>query len=260
MYLVGQVSKMTDVSVRTLHYYDEIGLLRPSSKSDRGYRYYTKDDLIKLQQIVVLKKLGFNLAKIKEMMNENHHGSSKTDKWQQVFKMEIEKIQEEKRRLQQLEQSLHAILHSLELTGDVTTNFILDIIQSVQAEYTESFLYRQFTKEEQAILKAQLPDLTTHNEKTTKWMNLVKKAHQLKNEPIESDISQQLAKEIMQFIHQDLQIEYSLIDKYWEKIKPDNEQSEKVLGLDKETMEYIEDILDWYELYGEGTEDDHEET
>ena len=160
----------------------------------------------------------------------------------------------------QLERSLHAILHSLELTGDVTTNFILDIIQSVQAEYTESFLYRQFTKEEQSILKAQLPDLTTHNEKTTKWMNLVKKDHQLKNEPIESDISQQLAKEIMQFIHQDLQIEYSLIDKYWEKIKPDNEQSEKVLGLDKETMEYIEDILDWYELYGEGTEDDHEET
>ncbi|WP_099156728.1 MerR family DNA-binding transcriptional regulator [Virgibacillus ndiopensis] len=43
MYLVGDLSKITNVSIRLLHYYDEIGILKPSEKTEAGYRYYTKD-------------------------------------------------------------------------------------------------------------------------------------------------------------------------------------------------------------------------
>ncbi|MCM3741584.1 MerR family transcriptional regulator [Oceanobacillus luteolus] len=254
MYLVGQLSKITDVSVRTLHYYDEIGLLTPSKKSDTGYRYYTKDDLIKLQQIIVLKKLGFKLSQIKPMILENTK-TTKVETWKQVFEMEIGKIQEEKQRLDALEQSLHGVLHALELTGDVSTQFILDIIQSVQSDHIDSFLHRNFTEEEQTILIKQMPNLTTHDEKTKKWMNLLKKVHQTKREPVDSKPSQELAKEMMEFIQQELQIDDAIIDKYWEKIKPENSgQSEKVLGLDKETMEYIEQILDRYEQNGKEAE------
>ena len=52
----------------------------------------------------------------------------KAEKWKQVFEMEIEKIQEEKKRLDEMEKSLHAVLHFLELTGDVTVDYIVDII------------------------------------------------------------------------------------------------------------------------------------
>ena len=251
MYTVGQLSKKTNVSIRTLHYYDEIGLLHPSNKADNGYRYYTKNDMVKLQQIIVLKKLGFTLSKIKEMMKANLHGT-KVEKWKQVFEMEIEKIQEEKKRLDEMEKSLHAVLHSLELTGDVSADYIIDIIHSVQGDHVDSFLHRNFTEEEQTELLEKMPNLTTHNEITNKWMNLLKKVHQTKGEPIDSEASQALAAEMMQFIREDLQMDDALIDKYWEKIKPENGKAEKVLGLDKETMAYIEQILDWYEKYGEG--------
>lgn len=252
MYLVGQLSKETNISIRTLHYYDEIGLLKPSTKSNAGYRYYTKDDLIILQQIIVLKKLGFRLTHIKEIVQENN-GNSKIERWKQVFEMELDKIEEEKRRLEHMERSLHAIINSLNLTGDVSAEDILLIIQSIQNGNEEKFLERHFTKDEQSIIKKQLPDLTSEDEKTKKWIELLKDVHEMVDEPIESYQSQELAKRIMQYISEYLEMEDSLIDKYWEKIKPDHEPSEKVLGLNQKTMDYIEKILYWYENFGEGS-------
>ncbi|MGF7013695.1 MerR family transcriptional regulator [Ornithinibacillus bavariensis] len=252
MYLVGQLSKATNISIRTLHYYDEIGLLKPSTKSDAGYRYYTKDDLIILQQIIALKKLGFRLTHIKEIIQENSV-NSKIERWKQVFEMELDKIEEEKRRLEHMERSLHAIISSLHLTGDLSADDILLIIQSIQNGNGEKFLERQFTKDEQSIIKEQLPDLTSEDEKTKKWIELLKDVHEMVDEPIESYQSQELARRIMQYISDYLEMEDSLIDKYWEKIKPDQEQSEKVVGLNQKTMNYIETILYWYENFGAGS-------
>jgi len=61
---VTQVAKLSGVSVRTLHYYDEIGLLRPAYVGDNGYRYYGEDELLRLQQILFHRELGFALAEI----------------------------------------------------------------------------------------------------------------------------------------------------------------------------------------------------
>jgi MerR family transcriptional regulator, thiopeptide resistance regulator len=54
---VGDLSKRTGLSIRTLHYYDEIGLLSPSHRTESGYRVYGKQDIIRLQQIITLKQL-----------------------------------------------------------------------------------------------------------------------------------------------------------------------------------------------------------
>jgi DNA-binding transcriptional MerR regulator len=51
-YSVNQVSKLSGVSVRTLHYYDEIGLLKPMGLAKNGYRFYGEEQLLKLQQIL----------------------------------------------------------------------------------------------------------------------------------------------------------------------------------------------------------------
>ncbi len=61
---VGVLAKRTGVSVRTLHYYDEIGLLAPSERSDAGYRLYAAADIVRLQQIMSLRQLGFSLDEI----------------------------------------------------------------------------------------------------------------------------------------------------------------------------------------------------
>jgi DNA-binding transcriptional MerR regulator len=61
---VGQVAEQFDVTVRTLHHYDEIGLLSPSERSPAGYRLYTDEDVTLLQHIVVYRRLGFGLEEI----------------------------------------------------------------------------------------------------------------------------------------------------------------------------------------------------
>jgi DNA-binding transcriptional MerR regulator len=65
---VGELAKRTGLTVRTLHHYDDIGLLSPSHRSDAGYRLYTRDDLARLHQIQALKQLGLGLAEIGETL------------------------------------------------------------------------------------------------------------------------------------------------------------------------------------------------
>lgn len=67
MYLIKQVSEISGVSVRTLHHYDNIGLLSPQ-KNSNGYRYYTEEDMSILQTILFYKYLGFPLKQIKVLL------------------------------------------------------------------------------------------------------------------------------------------------------------------------------------------------
>ncbi len=71
MYRIKQASELSGVSVRTLHYYDEIGLLSPH-KSENGYRYYSEEDMGFLQTILFYKYLGFPLRQIKQFLKKEN--------------------------------------------------------------------------------------------------------------------------------------------------------------------------------------------
>ncbi|UJF26368.1 MerR family transcriptional regulator [Planococcus sp. 107-1] len=70
MYKVQEVAKIAGVSVRTLHHYDSIGLLKPSNIGSNRYRYYNDADLRLLQHILFFKEIGFSLKKIQEIVAE----------------------------------------------------------------------------------------------------------------------------------------------------------------------------------------------
>src|SRR4051812_47201815 len=61
---VSEVARLAGVSIRTLHHYDEIGLVRPSARSSAGYRLYGQKDLERLQQVLFFKELDFPLDEI----------------------------------------------------------------------------------------------------------------------------------------------------------------------------------------------------
>ncbi len=69
MKTVHEVSSLTGVSVRTLHYYDEIGLLKPTFVSDNLYRYYDDEALSRLQSILLFRELQFSLNDIKRILD-----------------------------------------------------------------------------------------------------------------------------------------------------------------------------------------------
>ena len=67
-YTVKQVAAMSGVSVRTLHFYDETGLLKPAYHGANGYRFYEEPQLLTLQQILFYRELGFELKEIKRIL------------------------------------------------------------------------------------------------------------------------------------------------------------------------------------------------
>ena len=67
---VKQLSRLAGVSVRTLHYYDEIGLLKPASIGRNNYRYYDEASLLRLQQILFYREIDFDLTQIKQILDD----------------------------------------------------------------------------------------------------------------------------------------------------------------------------------------------
>lgn len=100
MYLVQEAAKMSGVSVRTLHYYDHIGLLTPN-KQENHYRYYSEEDLDNLQQILFYKYLGFPLKSIKDLMNNSQE-------------QRLVQLKDQLKLLEQEEKKLHVLMQTLE--------------------------------------------------------------------------------------------------------------------------------------------------
>jgi DNA-binding transcriptional MerR regulator len=67
-YTVKKIAELSGVSVRTLHFYDEIGLLKPAFIGKNGYRYYEREQLLILQQVLFYRKLGFGLEEIQKIV------------------------------------------------------------------------------------------------------------------------------------------------------------------------------------------------
>lgn len=126
MYSIGQLSKQTGVTVRTLDYYDEINLITPSSKTSGGHRLYDDDDVMKLQQVLALKYMGFSLEQIKMSLRDS------ANTWQQSINEQIEMVHQEQERLNMLEKALQGISYSIEFEGEMNWSIVFNIIQLFQ--------------------------------------------------------------------------------------------------------------------------------
>lgn len=71
-FTVGELARLTGVTVRTLHHYDEIGLVQPSARSDAGYRLYGEADVRRLQQVLVYRELGLPLDDIAAVIDRGN--------------------------------------------------------------------------------------------------------------------------------------------------------------------------------------------
>lgn len=92
-YTVKSLSELSGVSIRTLHFYEEIGLLKPAYYGSNGYRYYEESQLLKLQQILFFKQLGFTLKQIQKVVGKsdfdqlaalNSHKNALSKEWEKI--------------------------------------------------------------------------------------------------------------------------------------------------------------------------------
>lgn len=129
MRTVKEISDITGISVRTLHYYDEIGLLKPTDKTEAGYRLYDDKALETLQQILFFREFDISLKDIKRIMT-----SPVLDR-NQILEMQRKMLTEKKERLERLIASMDDILRG-ENKMDFTVFSQSEIEEMFQAMFT----------------------------------------------------------------------------------------------------------------------------
>lgn len=152
-YTVKQLSKLAGVSVRTLHHYDQIGLLKPSFRSDKGYRFYEREQLLILQQILFYKELDFPLKEIQQIIQN--------PEFNLINALENHKAELKKRaaRLKQLLTTVDKTLLELKNKKDMLKDneiyegFSKEEIKAMREEVSERWGEKQLLETEERIRK-----------------------------------------------------------------------------------------------------------
>ena len=140
---VKDLSKLTQVSVQTLHHYDRIGLLEPSIRLPNGYRVYSEKDLLKLQQIIALKYFGFELTQIKILLAEE------VDVIHQ-FSVQSQYLAEKAKTLLDASQTLQTILSECNHDKSIPWETIIKLIEvyRMTQELEKSWVAKALNKKE----------------------------------------------------------------------------------------------------------------
>ena len=150
MMTVNDVSKLTGVSIRTLQYYDTIGLLKPNGHTEAGYRLYDDTALERLQQILLFKELEFSLKEIKSMINAPDFDRDK------AMEQQIELLTMKKEHLE----NLIDFARKIKITGVKNMDFTVFDTKKIDE-------YAKRAKEQWG----QTPEYREYEEKTKDWTN-----------------------------------------------------------------------------------------
>lgn len=140
---VKELSKLTAISVQALHYYDRIGLLKPSVRLANGYRLYSKKDLLKLQQIIALKFFGFELSQIKNLLNTDIDMIDH-------FSVQSQFLEEKAKTLFEASQTLNEIINDCRRDKSIPWETIIRLIEvyRMKQQFEKTWAGRIFTAEE----------------------------------------------------------------------------------------------------------------
>jgi len=155
MYTIKQLSDLAGITRRTLHYYDEIGLLRPTEISGNGYRWYSQQDLLRLQQILLYHEAGVSLGKIKQILD-----STSFDK--------VSALQTHRETLQKQQTRLVGLIATVEQT--------IDFLQGA-GRMSPKELFKPFNEQEEKKYEAeamQMYDPETVKASYTRWRSYSK--------------------------------------------------------------------------------------
>lgn len=191
---VGQLTKRTGLSVRTLHYYDEIGLLLPRRRTEAGYRLYGEAEIARLQQIASLRQLGFTLDEIREILARP--GVSV----QQVIELHLEQIDDQIKGLGILRHRLDAISRGLRSNGSVTVETLLETMEAMNR------MEKYYTQEQLERLRQRREELGDEHIRAVEaeWPELIAKvrsAYEAGTDPSDPSV-QKLAKRWMELVRE----------------------------------------------------------
>lgn len=223
-YGVSALSKLSGITIRTLHHYDKIGLLQPTGRTEVGYRYYGEAELLQLQQILFYKELGFSLKEIESVLNNSD------------FDL-VQALKEHKTQLSKKRKRIEVLLKTIDNTIEYITNTKLNMKPeklyeglpkemgiSIRDEAIEKFGAEKIKKSEEELLKLNASDYAKLKDKL---QGTTEKLFKIRNQDHKSFEVQWLIKQ-----------HYEIIRKLWGTYDSLENQAEMYAGLG--TL-YVED-------------------
>jgi DNA-binding transcriptional MerR regulator len=138
---VGELARQTGISVRTLHYYDEIGLLTPSCHTGSGHRLYGAHDIARLQQVRSLRQLGFSLGEIRDWLDRPDFSP------RELIRLQRQRLSDQLDLLQCLCRRLEGLERRLESAEEVSVEAFLETMEAM------SMLEKYYTPEQMDELR-----------------------------------------------------------------------------------------------------------
>lgn len=123
-FTVGEIAKLTGLTVRTLQHYDNIGILPVSGRTEAGRRYYSKDDILRLEQIVFYKSLGISLHEIKEKLIDSPTPQMLEEMLSTHLKILLKKISSLHTAMSTIDVSLNVVRSGYSLPWETLTHLI----------------------------------------------------------------------------------------------------------------------------------------
>lgn len=236
---VGELARRCGLTVRTLHHYDDIGLLRPSARSDAGYRLYNRSDIARLQQIQALRSLGVSLADVGAILDRQERSVSTVI--EQQMKMLDQQIARQARLRERLAQ-----LHRQCVSGQEPA--LADWLETLEL----MSMYEKYFSEDEL---RQLPFYNRNAASDARWAELAEEAARLIHEEVspQHDSAQRLARRWMQQLEQDTAADPALLAKL-DAMHLREPALQQQTGITREVSDYVlqafaESKLAVYERY-----------
>ncbi|OWA34192.1 hypothetical protein B9G55_17880 [Saccharibacillus sp. O16] len=261
MIRIGDLARRTNLSKRTLRYYEQIELLQPSMIAANGYRYYDESAVIRLQRILLLKSIGYTLRQIQELLG-TQTTADKHEDWLDSLNQQIELMEKQKEELSRKQYYLRSAVDMLRLRGLNGMNDLLKVIEGlsdrplvngvIPAEFGDDL---PITPVQKAILK-KLPVWGSGDKRLEPLFALFRQAAELRPSSPYSTEAQKLAGAIYDTALELFEGDEQLLNLYWTWMKPETGQEPAVVGLDAGLMDYVDHMIDCYQKQKEGEKDE----
>jgi len=191
-YPIKEFANLSGVTVRALQYYDRIKLLRPSRTTGKGFRLYAEEDLLRLQQVLTLKFMGFSLKEIRKLLASRSYSVKKS------LAIQVEAVEDQADRLRKAVKAMRETLALLEKSGRMDWKKIIHIIKEVQmgeetkTKWHERFYTKDELKEFEEIGKTYTPEMMQAYQR--RWTKLIAEVKKNLDQDPAGEIAQSLAR------------------------------------------------------------------
>ncbi|EZH65143.1 MerR family transcriptional regulator [Bacillaceae bacterium JMAK1] len=238
MLSIGNLSKKTGVTVRTLGYYDQIGLLSPASRTEGGHRLYDEPQIIRLEQIVSLKYLGFSLDEIKLIIDDG------TESIYNSLEKQLHLVREQKAELQRVEQALESMHHSIRTDEEMNWSLLFQVMKLFQQDQRE--LKQRLDRYLDDQQKQKMLTANLDNEQRTEWLTLIADVKKHVNEPPHSALAQQLATRWMEHVYSMFGSDEAFLENAWEAVRLEADGA-MFYPMTKEVVSFIQKAITYKE-------------